>query len=102
MSKDEKIIEVKNIKDIPKNIIEILTLNMSESNDDLNPESFEDIREFIFESGDSKEYLDSGYLITDYILKFTIFDISVSGYQYRKDGGLCDFELEEEIYITLK
>lgn len=26
MSKDEKIIEVKNIKDIPKNIIEILTL----------------------------------------------------------------------------
>lgn len=65
----------------------------------VNITDLEEAQYFLMDYGNSKEKLDSNYLVTYYSLKIGDKNFCTSSSQYRKDGGLCDSQWDEEIWI---
>ncbi len=61
---------------------------------------FDDIVCFIQDFGDFTESVDSNYITKTYFIEVGNKVFNIDSSQYRKDGGLCDTQWSDEIYVT--
>lgn len=63
------------------------------------PNNLEGFQYYILEAGQSlPETIDHNFIYTTYRLKIGDLYFCVDGSEYRKDGGTCPFEFDDEIY----
>lgn len=62
--------------------------------------NFDDIVCFIQDCGDFTESVDSNYITKTYFIEVGNKVFNIDSSQYRKDGGLCDTQWDNEIYVT--
>lgn len=60
----------------------------------------ESLSDLICSMGDENQTSDSDYLYSTYTLESNNWRFEASGSQYKKDGGLCEFELHESVTVT--
>lgn len=94
-------IKIKKIEEFPEEIKEYLLNEGGLAQEELDEmlDGMSGLKGWIQDCGKSKESLDTHYVITTYSWKAGKYTFVAEGSQYRKDGGLCEFEFDEAIEI---
>ena len=91
-------LEIKEIKDIPKELYDVLVESFKKY--EMPLDNISDIQEYIQECGDYKKEIDSDYVSHSYFHQVGDFLLECYGSQYIKDQSLCDEQMGDEIYIS--
>lgn len=109
MKKTKEIITVINkFDEIPDEVLELLRVDLKLNNmtiDDLKEinDDLEHLIYYIREGGDYEETLDSSYITKTYRLDLNdVFSFEAVGNSYRKDGCICEMEMDESISLIKK
>lgn len=94
-------IKIKKIEEFPEEIKEYLLNEGGLAQEELDEmlDGMSGLKGWIQDCGKSKESLDTHYVITVYSWKAGKYTFIAEGSQYRKDGGLCEFEFDEAVEI---
>ena len=100
-------VEITKLEDVPVGLIEaIKAQNLKYGIEDEESEytNFTTLCDYhIHEiADDAEESIDSDYIFKDFIGRLDNYIVLTHGSQYRKDGGLCELEMEEGFWLHVE